>query len=93
MPDEEPKLKIELAPHEEVDAHGDFVDEFMGRVLGIDEFLITDESSMSDFRDREIDRAVWMNAMYANIRREYGTDVTGLDRLIDIFNALHTKGE
>lgn len=42
-------VRIELAPHDAIDTFGDFADEFMERIFGVECALITDQSSLWDF--------------------------------------------
>ena len=79
-------LKFECAPTDEIDQYDELADEFILEIFGIDSFMITDESSISDFRDRTEP----VEAVYQRIQEAYGIDVRDIKGgyLVDIFKRI-----
>jgi hypothetical protein len=67
-------VPVQFAPQERVSAHGDLLDDFVRRVLGLDWAWISDESSLWDFHTSDIN-----DALQAKIREVYGVDVSGIE--------------
>lgn len=73
-------------------AHGDLIPEFMHEILGIDAFLITDESSLYDFLDADVNDTKYM---WANITHVYGItrEEVNSDCIVDILDAISLSGK
>ena len=80
-------LRIECAPTDEIDQFDELADEFIPKIFDIDSFMITDESSISDFRDRTEP----IEAAYQRIQEAYGIDVRDIKGgyLLDIFKRIN----
>ncbi len=67
-------VPVEFAPQAQVNAHGDLVDDFVRRVLGLDWAWISDESSLWDFHTNDTN-----DALQTKIREVYGVDVSDIE--------------
>lgn len=80
--------RIELASQTGIELFEAIAEDFMRRIFGFDpgDYLITDESSLSDFNDEKED-------LYPKIQAEYGLDVSDLrgGYLLDIFVRIHDR--
>jgi hypothetical protein len=74
--------KIELASTKETDKYDEFAAEFLKKIFGIKNFLITDESSIYDF-DFELVGKVHHNTekVLKKIKKNYGVDVSKIKGL------------
>ncbi len=81
--------KIEFASMERVEAAGELVDDFMFEIFEFDagEYLITDESSLSDFTDFGSSN---VDPLWKLIEAQYRIDRNDVasERLVDIFEAI-----
>ena len=78
-------VPIEFAPQERVGAHAKLAEDFIHRILGLEEAWITDGSSLWDFHFEETNEA-----LLAKIREVYGVDVSDIEsgRLWEIFDRI-----
>jgi hypothetical protein len=67
-------MPVEFASQEQVNAHGDLVDDFVRRVLGLDWAWISDESSLWDFHSDDTN-----DDLQSKIREVYGVDVSDIE--------------
>ena len=81
--------KIEIAPSTGIDMFVDIAEDFMQKVFNFEpgNYLITDESSLSDFTGLEIE----IKDLYQKIREIYDLDVSDIEsgNLLDIFMRIH----
>lgn len=77
--------KFELAPQIVIEQYDDIAPIFFKKILDLNDYLITDESSLYDF---EYDHD--MKETIARIQKEYGIDVSDLKdlMLVDIFHRI-----
>ena len=82
--------KIELAPTTNVDLFFEVGEEFMFRVFGFEhgEYLITDDSDLTDFIGIE---DVDLLSIQKKIQNIYGIEVAKDVNLVDIFTRIHKK--
>lgn len=84
--------KIELASTTGIDKFDEIAEDLMRRVfeLGVNEYLITDESSLWDFTF-----AADLSDVHRKIQQEFGLDPSDLKsaRLLEIFGKLHEQRE
>lgn len=76
--------RVKFFPSDIAEAFGSLPDEFLLRVLGIPNAWISDASELSDFGAKT-------EATYAKIESEYGVDVRGKDKLIEIFRIIASR--
>jgi len=84
------RKKIELASTTGIDKFEKIAEDFMRRVfdLGVNDYLITDESSLWDFTP-----AADLSDVHRKIRQEFGLDPSDLNstRMIEIFGKLQDQ--
>jgi hypothetical protein len=83
--------KIELAKTEEIDKYKDIAKKFIKKIFGINSFLITDLSHLSDFVEFDKDKNKFKEneeKIYKKIEKIYGINVRNKKTLIDIFKAI-----
>ena len=84
--------KIELALTTGVDKFEEIAEDFMRRIfdLGVNDYLITDESSLWDFA-----LATDLSDVHRKIKQDFGLDPTDLKsaKLLEIFGKLHEQRE
>lgn len=82
--------RIELAPTDDLDMFRSLADEFMEEIFRMEpgSYLITDESSLRDFKGVE---DLELPDMHRKIREVYGVDASDIvsGNLIDIFARIH----
>ena len=82
--------RIELAPTEELDMFHSLAEEFMEAIFCMEpgSYLITDESSLRDFKGVE---ELELPDMHRRIREVYGVDVSDIvsGNLVEIFARIH----
>jgi hypothetical protein len=98
--------KIELASTKNIDKHDKFATEFFKKIFGINNFLITDESSVYDFIGNKIhDEIIESDTLRTDntekvlkkIEKNYGVDVSKIKGLKlhkifqEIFKQRHFK--
>jgi len=75
-----------------MDQYEDIANHFIPKIVGIDRFLITDESSLLDFNFEIVDGKVKRetNNVFKKIEEIYGVDVSDIDdlNLMSIFERL-----
>jgi hypothetical protein len=78
-------VPIEFAPQERTGAHGELAEDFIHRILGLEEAWISDKSSLWDFHFEETNEE-----LLAKIREVYGVDVSDIEsaRLSEIFERI-----
>lgn len=81
----EGKLKIEFASTRKISEYDELAAEFIEQIFGIDSFLITDESSLWDFRTEESKKEIWRR-----IQESYDIDVSDVKdgKLVQIFERI-----
>ena len=84
--------KIELASTTGIEKFEEIAEDFMQKIfdLGVDEYLITDESSLWDFT-----LAADLSDVHRKIGQEFGLDASDLKsgELLEIFGKLHERRE
>ena len=84
--------KIELASTTGIDKFEEIAEDFMRRIfdLGVNDYLITDESSLWDFT-----LSADLSDVHRKIKQEFGLDPSDLKsaRLLEIFGKLHEQRE
>jgi len=82
------KVPIEFAPREQVDAHGELVDDFVRRVPGLEWAWISNGSSLWDFHSDET-----KDELQAKIREIYGVDVSDIEsgNIVQILDRIAAK--
>jgi hypothetical protein len=82
------RVPIEFAPGEQVDAHGELVDDFVRRVLGFECAWISNESSLWDFHSDET-----KDELQAKIKEIYGVDVSDIEsgNIVQILDRIAAK--
>ena len=82
--------RIEFAPTDELDMFRSLADEFMEEIFSMEpgSYLITDESSLRDFRGVE---DLELADIHGKIREVYGVDVSDIisGNLVEIFSRIH----
>jgi hypothetical protein len=82
--------RIEFAPTDELDMFRGLADEFMEEIFRMEpgSYLITDESSLQDFRGVE---DLELPDIHDKIREVYGVDVSDIrsGNLVEIFARIH----
>jgi len=82
--------RIELAPTEELDMFRNLAEEFMEAIFCMEpgSYLITDESSLWDFKGVE---ELELADMHRRIREVYGVDVSDVDsgNLVEVLARIH----
>jgi hypothetical protein len=76
-----PKTRFELAPTSAIEAFGDFAYEFIERVFGIDECLITDQSSLWDFPGTKA-------RIRTKVKKLYGVEVPDNGNLVAVLSSI-----
>ncbi len=78
-------VPIEFAPRERIGAHAKLAEDFMHRILGLEEAWISDKSSLWDFHFDETNEE-----LLAKIRQVYGVDVSDIEsaKLWEIFERI-----
>lgn len=86
-------MKVEMASDVRLSIHGDLIPEFMHVILDLEEFLITDESSLYDFEPGSGD--VEMREIWAKITSVYGItyDMVKSNYIVDILDAIPSYGK
>ena len=84
--------KIEFSPVTGVEMFIDIAEDFMRRIFDLNpgEYLISDESSLSDFTAFDENHGV---AVKSRVEREFDIIIDDMnsDRLLDIFMAIHKR--
>jgi hypothetical protein len=84
--------KVKSASTTGIDKFGDIAEDFMRRIfdLGVNDYLITDESSLWDFA-----LTADLSDVHRKIKQEFGLDSIDLksERLIEVFGKLHEQRE
>jgi hypothetical protein len=82
--------RIELAPTDELDMFRSFAEEFMEAIFCMEpgSYLITDESSLRDFKGVE---ELELPDMHRRIQEVYGVDVSDIvsENLVEVFARIH----
>ncbi len=78
-------VPIEFALQERLSAHTELAEDFIHRILGLEEAWISDKSSLWDFHFEETNEE-----LLAKIRQVYGVDVSDIEsaRLSEIFERI-----
>ena len=87
--------KIEYPPDDKVNEHEELLCEFMKKIFGINSFLVTDESSLSDF-DCTIEKSKVVHRkekILKKIKRIYGVDVSDVKGLYlhEVLDRIHKE--
>ena len=82
--------KIEFASQVLVEQYEEIADHFLPAIFGIKNFLLTDESCLSDFNFEVVDGKVERDEeqTFRKVEKIYGVDVSDLDYLTEIFKRL-----